>query len=122
VRWSGSTTATGSTARIPSCSPKAAILPLLEALGFDAMTGHWDFADGSPHLKSLVSRLSYPMLAINCYENHTYCVAFVTAQGVPTKYGDNRRDLPNHAVPALRDYVERRDSVRPELRGALLPV
>lgn len=51
-----------------------------------------------------------------------YRVAFVTAQGVPTKYSDNRRDLPTHAVPALRDYVERRDSVRPELRGAFLPV
>lgn len=48
-----------------------AILPLLDALGFDAMTGHWDFAYGPAHLKFLVSRLSCPMLAINCYANDT---------------------------------------------------
>ena len=49
----------------------AAIVPLLDAFGFDAMTAHWDFAWGPQHLKDLVSRLSYPLLAINCFDKET---------------------------------------------------
>lgn len=43
------------------------LLPILNAIGSDAMTGHWDFAYGPPHLKALASKLSYPMLAVNCF-------------------------------------------------------
>jgi len=45
-----------------------ALLPILNAIRFDAMTGHWDFAYGPPHLKALASKLSYPMLAVNCFD------------------------------------------------------
>lgn len=44
-----------------------ALVPILNAVGFDAMTGHWDFAYGPPHLKSLAAQLDYPMLAVNCF-------------------------------------------------------
>lgn len=38
-------------------------------------------------------------------EKHRYYrVAFVTAQGVPQKFGQNRKDLPVKAIDALRDY------------------
>lgn len=50
--------------------------PLLNALGFDAMTAHWDFAYGPEHLKSLVGRLSYPLLAINCFDKETGALTF----------------------------------------------
>ena len=39
-----------------------------------------------------------------------YHVAFVTEQGVPKKFGRNRRDLPIDAIAALRDYFR---STRP---------
>lgn len=44
-----------------------ALVPILNAVGFDAMTGHWDFAYGPPQLKSLAAQLDYPMLAIDCF-------------------------------------------------------
>jgi S-sulfosulfanyl-L-cysteine sulfohydrolase len=45
-----------------------ALVPLVNALGFDAMTAHWEFAYGPARWQQLASRLSYPMLANNCYE------------------------------------------------------
>lgn len=48
-----------------------ALLPILNALAFDAMTAHWDFAWGPKHLKALVRKLSYPLLACNCYDTAT---------------------------------------------------
>ena len=48
-----------------------ALVPILNAMGFDAMTGHWDFAYTPQHLKSLVSRLNYPLLAANCFDEET---------------------------------------------------
>lgn len=45
-----------------------AILPVLNALGFSAMTGHWDFAWGPDHLRQIVSELDYPFLAANCHD------------------------------------------------------
>ena len=35
----------------------------------------------------------------------TYRCAFVTAQGVPRKYGRNRADLPVRAIDALRSWL-----------------
>ena len=40
------------------------------------MTAHWDFAWGPQHLKDLVSRLSYPLLAINCFDKETGDLTF----------------------------------------------
>jgi S-sulfosulfanyl-L-cysteine sulfohydrolase len=45
-----------------------AIVPLMNALGYDAMTAHWEFAYGPEQFRKLASELSYPVLAINCYE------------------------------------------------------
>lgn len=48
-----------------------ALIPLLNAFELDAMTAHWEFAWGPAHFRELVSRLKYPMLAINCYDKVT---------------------------------------------------
>lgn len=45
-----------------------ALLPILNHLGLDGMTAHWDFAYGPAELKALAAELSYPVLAANCYE------------------------------------------------------
>ena len=45
-----------------------AMVPLMNALGFDAMTAHWEFAYGPAQVRKLASMLDYPLLAINCYE------------------------------------------------------
>ena len=42
----------------------------------------------------------------------TYRVAFVTAQGVPSKYGRNRRDLDIRAIDALRSYFAEKSPLR----------
>lgn len=52
------------------------IVPLLNALGFDAMTAHWDFAYGPEHLHRIAAWLDYPLLAINCYDNETGALSF----------------------------------------------
>lgn len=45
-----------------------AMVPLMKALEFDAMTAHWEFAYGPEQFQKLALALSYPVLAINCYE------------------------------------------------------
>ncbi len=51
-----------------------------------------------------------------------HLAAFVTAQGVPKKYGRNRRDLDTHAVDALKQYFARRSEVKAELRNSVVAV
>lgn len=58
-----------------------ALIPILNALGLDAMTAHWEFAYGPETFQQLASKLSYPVLAINVFEQATrerffpaYCV------------------------------------------------
>lgn len=53
-----------------------ALLPLTNALGFDAMTAHWKFAHGPEHLRRLAAMLDYPLLAINCYDEKTGQLVF----------------------------------------------
>lgn len=61
----------------PVVKTKGEILPpILNKLGFDGMTGHWDFAYGPDHLNEVASELNYPMLAINCYKKGTDELAF----------------------------------------------
>ncbi len=48
-----------------------ALIPLVNALGIDAMTAHWEFAWGPRDFIELSRRLNYPMLAINCYKENT---------------------------------------------------
>jgi sulfur-oxidizing protein SoxB len=52
------------------------LVPLLNRLGFDAMTAHWDFAYGPDHLRRIVERLDYPLLAINCYDKESGSLSF----------------------------------------------
>jgi sulfur-oxidizing protein SoxB len=42
-----------------------ALVPAMNALQIDAMTGHWEFAYGPAGFKALTEKLNYPMLAIN---------------------------------------------------------
>ncbi|MGC9348602.1 MAG: bifunctional metallophosphatase/5'-nucleotidase [Anaerolineae bacterium] len=53
-----------------------ALVPILNAVGFEAMTAHWEFAYGPQRLKGIVDQLGYPMLAINCYDEATDELAF----------------------------------------------
>ena len=48
-----------------------ALVPVLNSLGPDAMTAHWEFAYGPKVFKELTSRLDYPVLAINVYHTGT---------------------------------------------------
>ncbi len=43
------------------------MIPILNRMGFDAWTAHWDFAYGPEHLLDFAEKLDYPLLAINCY-------------------------------------------------------
>lgn len=45
-----------------------AMLPLMNALGFDAMTLHWEFAYGPKQVRKLAAGLAYPALAVNVYD------------------------------------------------------
>jgi S-sulfosulfanyl-L-cysteine sulfohydrolase len=51
-----------------------------------------------------------------------YTVAFITSQGVPKKYGNNRCDLPISAIDALRRYFSNHLTVNADLRGAVVAV
>lgn len=47
------------------------MIPILNEMGFDAWTAHWDFAYGPEQLKKIANELNYPLLAINCYDEDT---------------------------------------------------
>jgi 2',3'-cyclic-nucleotide 2'-phosphodiesterase (5'-nucleotidase family) len=51
-----------------------------------------------------------------------YTAAFVTAQGVPHKYGTNRRDSDIHAIEALQRYLAKKSPVAPDLRGTVIAI
>lgn len=48
-----------------------ALIPVLNALGLDAMTAHWEFAYGPETFRQRAAQLNYPMLAINVYDQST---------------------------------------------------
>ena len=48
-----------------------ALIPILNSLGIDAMTAHWEFAYGPKVFQQRVAELNYPMLAINIYDKET---------------------------------------------------
>jgi len=53
-----------------------AMVPLLNAMDFDAMTAHWEFAYGPEQFRKVAGQLKYPMLAINCYDEKTRELVF----------------------------------------------
>jgi sulfur-oxidizing protein SoxB len=48
-----------------------ALIPVINSLGLDAMTAHWEFAYGPATFKQRAAELSYPMIAINVYDQAT---------------------------------------------------
>lgn len=48
-----------------------ALVPILNKIGFDAWTAHWEFGYGPGQLKKVAQMLDYPLLAINCYDEET---------------------------------------------------
>ncbi|MBS3816188.1 MAG: 5'-nucleotidase C-terminal domain-containing protein [Candidatus Thermoplasmatota archaeon] len=50
--------------------------PILNRMGFDAWTAHWDFAYGPEHLIDYAEDLEYPLLAINCYHEENEELVF----------------------------------------------
>ena len=48
-----------------------AMIPILNSLGIDAMTAHWEFAFGPTIFNQRLAELNYPMLAINVYDKST---------------------------------------------------
>ena len=53
----------------PTVHSRGAIMvPILNEIGFDAMTAHWEFAYGPQRFDEIVGALDYPMLAVNCYD------------------------------------------------------
>ncbi len=69
-------------------------------------------------------KTNHPLLASNCYQRDTGDgqVAFITGQGVPTKYGRHRRELPISAIDALRRYFGNHPKVNADVRGAVVVV
>jgi S-sulfosulfanyl-L-cysteine sulfohydrolase len=53
-----------------------ALVPMMNRLGLDAMTLHWEFAYTPAGVRDLERRLTYPLLAINCYEQEGGGLAF----------------------------------------------
>lgn len=47
------------------------LVPVLNSLGLDAMTAHWEFAYGPKVFNQRVAELNYPMLANNVYDKET---------------------------------------------------
>jgi len=48
-----------------------AMIPVLNSLGLDAMTAHWEFAYSPAIFKQRAAELNYPVLAINVYDQAT---------------------------------------------------
>ncbi|MCA1757249.1 MAG: 5'-nucleotidase C-terminal domain-containing protein [Bacteroidales bacterium] len=56
----------------PAVSTKGqAMIPVLNSLGLDAMTAHWEFAYGPTVFNQRVAELNYPMLANNVFDKVT---------------------------------------------------
>ncbi|TXT57593.1 MAG: Bifunctional metallophosphatase/5'-nucleotidase [Candidatus Thorarchaeota archaeon] len=52
----------------------------------------------------------------------TYQACFVTTQGIPERYGSERRDLDIDAIEALRLFLDEKKSVKANLRNAIVAI
>jgi len=52
------------------------MIPILNALGIDAMTAHWEFAFGPKKFQELATKLNYPVLASNVYDKEKHHTIF----------------------------------------------
>ena len=103
------------------------MIPVLNSLGLDAMTAHWEFAYGPGTFKELAADLSFPMLAMNVFDKVTrsrrhYPTVFVTEQGVAQKYGRNRQQHTERSIGALKAHLARHRPLHAELRGTFVAV
>ena len=67
-----------------------ALLPLVAALGFDAMTLHWEFAFGPARVEEIIADLPYPVLAANIYREPSgdlFCPATAILERAGLKIG-----------------------------------
>ncbi len=51
-----------------------------------------------------------------------YHAVFITSQGVPEKYGHDRRNLNVHAIDALKQYLEKHSPINSNLKGNIIPI
>ena len=51
-----------------------------------------------------------------------YDVAYVTTQGVPLKYGKNRKDLEIDSINVLKEYVEKEKIIKAPLRRTFIAI
>lgn len=51
-----------------------------------------------------------------------YSAVFVTSQGVPSKYGKNRRNLETCSIEALKLYLNKNKRINVDLQGTVMPV
>lgn len=51
-----------------------------------------------------------------------YSATFVTMQGVPQKYGQNRKNHTKRIIDAMREYLSKHRPIRAELRGTFIAV
>lgn len=54
----------------------AAMVPVLNALGLDAMSSHWEFAYGPEGFMERAKELNFPVLAINIFDETTNALVF----------------------------------------------
>jgi sulfur-oxidizing protein SoxB len=54
--------------------------------------------------------------------DESYNVAFVTSQGVPPKYGENRQNLDMNSIKALKIYLNKNKQINASLQGTIVPV
>lgn len=110
-----------------------AMLPLMNALEFDAMTLHWEFAYGPAQVRKLAAGLAYPALAINIYEKDSDRLVFapscvvergglrvgivgiasnVVDKSMPPSYSEGLRfTLGNTELPAHIERLRSKDKV-----------
>lgn len=53
-----------------------ALIPILNSLGLDAMSAHWEFAYGPAVFNQRIAELNYPMLANNVFDKGTKKLVF----------------------------------------------
>lgn len=54
--------------------------------------------------------------------DESYNAAFVTSQGVPPKYGENRQNLDMNSIEALKIYLDENEQIKASLQGTIVPV
>ena len=54
--------------------------------------------------------------------DHLYDVAFVTTQGVPSKYGSQRKNLEINAIDVLKNYLAKEKIIQAPLMNTMVAI